>query len=207
METDIVKILDITRPLSDTSLVYPGDPVPSFTQKDHGDYRISVFSLGTHAGTHIDAPSHYLKGGLAIDAIPFGNLVGGCRVLDMRGAGNSILESHLEGKIKGTERLLLKTRFSSVDSFEEDYPCLDITAARYLIQQGIRCVGIDSPSIEAFHGNGDVHREILGSGCSIIEMLDLSGVAEGDYQMTALPLRLAGLDGSPARVLLQVKGE
>jgi len=67
---------------------------------------------------------------------------------------------------------------------------------------GIKCVGIDSPSIESYECDGTVHRELLSHGCIIIELLDLSTVEEGDYTMVALPLRLTGLDGSPARVVL-----
>jgi arylformamidase len=84
----------------------------------------------------------------------------------------------------------------------EDYPSLSADAARLITANGLKCVGIDSPSIEIFNCDGAVHRELLGHGCIIIELLDLSQVSEGDYWMIALPLRLTGLDGSPARVLL-----
>ncbi len=201
-----MKIFDLTRPLFGQVPVYPGDPVPSSILEDHGEYRLSRISLGTHSGTHIDAPAHFLKDGLTVDAIPLGSLIGRCRVLDLRGAGTTIVREHLDGKIDGVERVLLKTSFSGMTSFREDYPSVDISGAAAIGQAGLRCIGTDAPSIESFGGDGSVHRRILGRGCCIIELLDLSGVEAGDYQMIALPLRLAGLDGSPARVVLMEDG-
>jgi len=99
-------------------------------------------------------------------------------------------------------RLLLKTSFSGHHQFTEDYPSLSFDAAHLITSNAIHCIGIDSPSIESYHCDGSVHRELLGNGCIIIELLDLSAVPEGDYDMIALPLRLEGLDGSPARVVL-----
>jgi arylformamidase len=197
-----VKIIDITRPLSEEILVYPGDSPPVFRQEDNGQYRITTLQMSTHTGTHIDAPVHYLKTGTAIDSIPLSHVMGPCRVLDVTGAGTSIGPSHLHGRLKGTDRLLLKTSFSQTSRFDENYPCLTADAARLITGCDMKCVGIDSPSIESFGSDGTVHRELLSRGCIILELLDLSEVEEGDYTLVALPLRLTGLDGSPARVVL-----
>lgn len=197
-----MKIIDVTRPLINGMLVYPGDVIPSFSQADHGRYLISDLHLSSHTGTHIDAPVHYLKSGDTIDTIPFCNLIGRCRVIDVSNADTLITAEHLRGELDGMKRLLLKTRFSGRTTFTEDYPSLTLDAACSITDNGIECVGIDSPSIESFNCDGSVHRQLLGNGCIIIELLDLSDVPEGDYKMVALPLRLAGLDGSPARVIL-----
>jgi arylformamidase len=197
-----MQIIDITRPLSGDSVVYPGDTPPCFTQEDRGLYLISELRMNSHSGTHIDAPVHYLKSGPTVDAVPLSHLVGPCRVLDVSGAGPEINASYLRGRAEGANRILLRTAFSGCTSFREDYPSLTIDAAQYLTKTGALCVGIDSFSIEAFVCDGSVHRELLSNGCIIIELLDLSGVEEGDYDMVALPLRLKGLDGSPARVVL-----
>jgi arylformamidase len=197
-----MKIIDITRPLISGMLVYPGDIIPSFSQADHGRYLISDLHLSSHTGTHIDAPVHYLKSGDTIDTIPLCNLIGRCRVVDVSDAGTLITAEHLRGELDGVKRLLLKTRFSGQAAFIEEYPSLALDAARLITDHGIECVGIDSPSIESFNCDGCVHHQLLGDGCIIIELLDLSDVPEGDYNMVALPLRLAGLDGSPARVIL-----
>ena len=203
--TDDMEIFDITRPLSGKTLVYPGDLKPTFRQRDEGKYLISDLHMSTHTGTHIDAPVHYLKSGDTIDAIPLINLIGRCRVVDVSGAGSTITAEHLSGKTDNTSRLLLKTSFSAHNQFIENYPSLSFDAARLITGKGICCVGIDSPSIESYLCDGTVHRELLMKGCIIIELLDLSSVPEGDYDMIALPLRLEGLDGSPARVVLMKK--
>ena len=197
-----MKILDITRPLSGTAVAYPGDIPPVFTQHDQRQYLISDLRMNSHSGTHIDAPVHYLKTGDTIDTISLSRLVGPCRVLDVSNEGRTIGAPALSGRIDGISRVLLKTAFSSCTSFREDYPSLTREAAHYLVKNGVECVGIDSFSIEAFVCDGSVHRELLGNGCIIIELLDLSAVREGDYTLVALPLRLSGLDGSPARAIL-----
>ena len=200
--TDNMDFFDVTRPLSGETLVYPGDVKPSFSQRDEGKYLISELHMSTHTGTHIDAPVHYLKTGETIDTIPLINMIGRCRVVDVSSAGSTITAEHLAGKTDNITRLLLKTSFSGHNQFIENYPSLSFDAAHLITGKGIRCVGIDSPSIESYHCDGTVHRELLGKGCIIIELLDLSAVPDGDYDMIALPLRLEGLDGSPARVVL-----
>jgi arylformamidase len=197
-----VKFIDITRPLSEDILTYPGDTPPVFRQETHGHYIITALHLSTHTGTHIDAPVHYRITGNTIDTIPFSHIMGTCRVLDVTSAGSSITANHLKGRLDGIDRLLLKTSFSGTGSFDENYPSLTTDAARLITGCDMKCVGIDSPSIESYRCDGTVHRELLSHGCIIIELLDLSNVEEGDYTMVALPLRLTGLDGSPARVVL-----
>lgn len=197
-----MKIIDITRPLSEGVLIYPGDVSPVFRQEDHGHYVVTDLHLSTHTGTHIDAPLHYLKNGATIDTIPLSHVVGMCRVLDVTRAGTLITANHLQGRLEGIERLLLKTSFSGIDRFFENYPSLTADAARLITGYDMKCVGIDSPSIESYECDGTVHRELLSHGCIIIELLDLSEVEEGDYSLVALPLRFTGLDGSPARVVL-----
>ena len=197
-----VKIIDITRPLSENILVYPGDKKPLFHQSSDRQYLISDLYMSSHTGTHIDAPSHYLKEGDTIDTIPLSHVLGTCRILDLTPAGNSITANHLKGRLGGIDRILLKTSFSGIARFEETYPSLTVEAACFITGSQVKCIGIDSPSIESCESDGTVHRELLGHGCIIIELLDLSDAEEGDYYLVALPLRLTGLDGSPARVVL-----
>jgi len=198
-------IIDITRSLTGNSLAYPGDTTPQFTQRDGGLYLISDIRLSSHSGTHIDAPVHYLKTGLTVDELPLHHLVGPCRVLDMSGAGPLIDDSCIKGRTGGVPRILFRTAFSECTTFREDYPSLTLDAAQYLTSEGTLCAGIDSFSIEKFDCDGSVHRELLSHECFIIELLDLSRVPEGDYTLVALPLRLTGLDGAPARVILMDK--
>ncbi|MDD1716761.1 MAG: cyclase family protein [Methanoregulaceae archaeon] len=193
---------DLTRPLSKETAVYPGDKTPEFIRRDHGQYVVTDLFISTHSGTHIDAPAHYFQGGLTIDRIPLERLIGPCRVLDLSGVHGFISSRELRGKIGDAERVLLKTWYSGIKIFDPSYPGLDGTTAEFLAENRIACIGIDSPSIEPFGGDGAVHRQLLSTGTVIIEFLDLTGVREGDYYMAALPLRLEGLDGSPARVVL-----
>jgi arylformamidase len=197
-----VKIIDITRPLSENIITYPGDIPPVFRKEEHGPYLITNLYLSTHTGTHIDAPVHYLKTGETIDTIPFSHVMGTCRVLDVTHAGTSITANHLKGRLDDVDRLLLKTSFSNTDRFEESYPSLTADAARLITLCNMKCVGIDSPSIESYESDGTIHHQLLSHRCIIIELLDLSHVEEGDYTLVALPLRLTGLDGSPSRVIL-----
>jgi len=202
-----MRIIDITRPLSGSTVSFPGDPSLQFSQRDAGLYLISDLHMNSHSGTHIDAPVHYLKTGDTIDRVPLDHLIGPCRVLDVTPAGNTITAADLEGRLGAAKRILLKTIFSAETRFREDFPHLTADAAKLLTGQGVLCVGIDSFSIEALVCDGSVHRELLGHGCIIVELLDLYGTGEGDYEMAALPLRLAGLDGAPARVVLMRCGE
>lgn len=200
-----MRIIDITRPLSDKTVSYPGDKPPQFLQRDAGLYLISDLVMNSHSGTHIDAPVHYLKTGDTIDTIPLDHLIGPCRVIDVSSAGSEITVADLKSRLGSSKRILLKTKFSKEDRFREDYPHISLDAAELLSAHGILSVGIDSFSIEAFVCDGSVHRKLLGNGCLIIELLDLSAANEGEYELAALPLRLAGLDGAPARVVLMQK--
>ena len=193
---------DVTRPLSERSLLFPGDPKIEFSEEQKERYRITQLAISTHSGTHMDAPSHYLPGAATIDQVPLANLLGHCRVLELGDTDGPIGPEQLDGKIDGTKRVLLKTVFSGESAFREDYPHLTPAAARLLAGAGMVCVGIDSPSIEAYESDGSVHRTLLSRGVAIIELLDLSAVHAGEYCLTALPMRLEGLDGAPARVLL-----
>ncbi len=197
-----MKIYDVTRALSDDVIIYPGDIVPRFREIDTGQYRVTDMTLGSHTGTHIDAPSHYIEGGQTVDRIPLDRLTGPARVLDCSDVEEFITPDRIFGRLKGARALLLKTWFSEMQEFDPGYPALSIEAADLVAGAGITCIGTDAPSIESYRGDGSVHRRLLGCGTVILELLDLSGVPEGEYFMAALPLRLRGLDGSPARVIL-----
>ncbi|MBP7411224.1 MAG: cyclase family protein [Methanoculleus sp.] len=195
-------IYDITRDLSADAILYPGDIRPRFREIDNGQYRVTEMTIGTHSGTHIDAPSHYLEGGRTVDQIPLDVLAGSARVLDCSDVETVIGPGSLAGRLRGVRTLLLKTWFSRREQFDPGYPALSLEAADLIVEAGITCLGTDAPSIEAFSGDGSVHRRLLGGGTVVLELLDLAAVPEGDYHMVALPMRLAGADGSPVRAIL-----
>ncbi len=195
-------IYDITRVLSPAAILYPGDIQPRFNEIDNGQYRVTEMTIGTHSGTHIDAPSHYLEGERTVDRIPLDILIGPARVLDCSDVGTLIGPDHLAGRLAGTRTLLLKTWFSGRERFDPGYPALSSEAADLIVEAAITCIGTDAPSIEGFDGDGSIHRRLFSGGAVILELLDLADVPEGDYNMVALPLRLAGADGSPVRAIL-----
>jgi len=194
--------IDVTREINPDMTVYPGDRIPRFDRKDNGHYLVTDLMLSTHTGTHIDAPSHYMKNDATIDKIPIRALVGECLVIDVSDVSGEIRPADIGNRTEGAERVLLRTGYRDNEDFNPAYASPDPGTARILARQGMCCVGTDAPSIEKFGGAGEVHREFLGKGIVILEFLDLERVREGIYTMIALPLRLGGLDGSPARVIL-----
>lgn len=199
----MVKYLDATRALSPGVVVYPGDTVPTVEKRSRDGFLISDMALSSHSGTHIDAPDHYLFDGRTVDRLPLDLLIGPCRVIDTQ--ATEIGPAELDGRLGGASRVLLRTWFSRRTRFVAPFPALTPAGAAYLVGQGVRLIGTDAPSIEAHGSDGSVHRALLGPGGAVIELLDLSGVPEGEYDLIALPLRLQGGDGAPARVVLGVR--
>lgn len=207
----MARYYDVTVPLSAAVPVFPGDPRfhLEFTHRiaDGQPYNVARITMGAHSGTHVDAPYHFLADGGTVDQLNLEILMGKCRVIEM-GARDRIERADLEAQdLRSDLRVLLKTRMSGqlrVREFQQDFVYLTPDAARYLVQAGIKLIGIDYLSVEKF-GSEDfaAHHALLGAGVVIIEGLDLSAVEPGEYELTCLPLRLVGADGSPARVVLR----
>jgi arylformamidase len=207
------KIYDVTVPLSASVPTYPGDPrfEVEFTRTmaAGGAYNLARFSLGAHAGTHVDAPFHFLADGATVDELPLEILMGKARVVEI-GARDRIRREDLEAlDLHDDLRILLKTRMSGqlrVPEFQEDFVHLTGDAAAYLAQAGLKLVGIDYLSVDRFGTTEyEAHHALLGAGVVIVEGLDLSEVEPGEYDMTCLPLRIVGADGAPARVVLRAR--
>ncbi len=163
--------------------------------------------MGTHTGTHIDAPKHFLPEAEGIDSISPDVLIGPCTVLDVRDAGN-VTPEHLRPALDaGAERVLLRTgtiERQMTEGFSKEFPALTADGARALVAAGVRLVGIDAMSVEVYHAPGaPTHHALLEARAVIIENLLLADVPAGQYELVALPLRIAGADGAPARVLLR----
>jgi arylformamidase len=205
------KIIDVTVPLSAELPVWPGDPGfrLEFTHRiaDGGRCNLSRMSLGSHAGTHVDAPYHFVADGTTVDELPLEILIGKARVVSIP-VRDAIGREHLEAlDLRDDIRLLIKTRNSGSlrqPAFHEDFVHLTPDAASYLAQAGLKLVGIDYLSIDP-HPTTDhpAHHTLLEAGVVVVEGLDLSQVEPGEYDMTCLPLRVAGADGAPARVVLK----
>jgi len=209
--------LDVTLPLDPDTVIYPGDPPVASAPHallDPGDpesYAVRWLTLGTHAGTHVDAPNHVTPGAPGIDALPLDVLCGPAVVLDLTGA-RAIDGAHLAPLLPaGVTRVLLKTRGPGPlpTAFDWGYAHLVLDAARLLRGRGVALVGIDAPSIETWPSPGlAVHHELLSKDPAIVvvEGLDLREVPPGPCELVVLPLKLTGLDGAPARAMVGVAG-
>jgi arylformamidase len=205
-------IHDISLPVSESLVVWPGDPSIRITQPSHldrGDVAtVSRLEFGAHTGTHVDAPAHFVRGGAGVDRLDLDLLVGPARVIHVPEAGTltpEVLESL--SIPPGTERLLFRTRnserwASGEEGFWEDYVGVTDEGARWLIARGVRLVGIDYLSVSTYADPVPPHQTLLGAGVIIVEGLNLSGIAPGMYQLVCLPIKLVGGDGAPARAIL-----
>lgn len=204
------KILDITFPLSPKLTMWPGDPpVRIETLREAGKGSRSTVSrvvLGSHAGTHLDAPLHFIEGGGSVDELDLDILIGECLVAEVE--GNEITAEVIDSlNIEdGVRRLIFKTkntrRFTGVEDFFKDYAGLTTCGAERLLDMGVKLVGTDYLSAPVYSDITDVHCALLGGGVVILETLNLKDVPPGRYELICLPLMLAGADGSPCRAVL-----
>lgn len=207
-----VKIYDVSVPISPELPVYPGDsgveitPVARMAQGALAD--VSRLSLGTHTGTHVDPPGHFILGGAMVDSLPLDVLIGPAWVADTRGH-RAITREVLERLDipQGVLRVLFLTDNSALwdqrHEFARDFVYLKGDAAQHLVDRGMQLVGIDYLSVEQFGSDRPVtHLTLLGAGVVIIEGLDLREIRPGRYTLVCLPLKIAGGDGAPARVVL-----
>lgn len=204
-------IYDVSLPIVSGGLVYPGNPdiaiAPQQEISKGASANVSLLAFGSHTGTHVDAQKHIIDGGLAIDALPLDVLMGPAILVafpdDVMAVGEKELRGH---DLTGQQRVLIRTRNSTFirkRDFVRDYTYLAPDGAMYLASLGVKLVGCDYLSIEQFHsGHHMTHRTLLGRNIVIVEGLDLSVPPPGVYDLRVLPLRLAGLDGAPARAVL-----
>jgi arylformamidase len=198
-------------PIRSGGLVYPGNPEIDITLQQAvakgAGANVSTVRFGSHTGTHADAARHFFDDGQPVDQIPLERLIGPALLIafadDVRAVGAAELKAH---DLKSHKRILLRTRNSALLSqkeFARDYTYLAPDGAEYLVERGVEVVGIDYLSIEQFHsGHHRTHRTLLAKSVVILEGLDLSVPAPGEYQLICLPLRIEGCDGAPARAVL-----
>jgi arylformamidase len=209
----VSRIIDVTVPIRPGMLTYPGDPTVAIERTSdmrNGDLsNLSVLSMSTHTGSHVDPPIHFLEDGATIDALPLETLVGQARVVDMRGEV-SIGASQLDrlDLPHDVGRLLFLTDWSErwaerSPAFPDAVTGVTVDGAGWLIARGVRLVGTDFISIETADDlTFPVHRALLGAGIAIVEGLDLRDVPAGRYTLWCLPLKIHEGDGGPARVVL-----
>jgi arylformamidase len=192
-------------------VTFPGDPpfqIKPFFQMNKGDpFDLALMSIGTHLGTHVDPPAHYLDGGATIDEIPLDSLVGPGVVLDMRGRTQIDQQALEKAPLGDHVRVLFKTDNGPrlfETSFHQDFVHLTEDGALYLVQKNIRLVGNDYLSIERYKNPGaPVHHILLEAGVLVVEGVNLLDVPPGPYEIFCLPIKIKGADGAPARILLR----
>lgn len=206
-----MRTYDVTVTISKDLAMPTGAPQPVVApvMRVEEGYPFSIFLLSfvDHCGTHVDAPYHFEADGLKVDELPLEALIGPARVVELALEGG-IERADLEGlDWQGVERLLLKTRNSSLlhsKEFRRDSVYLAPSAAELLVERGVKLVGIDYWSVEAY-GSQDyqTHHTLLRHGVVIVELMDLSEITPGDYELICLPLKVKGAGGAPARVVLR----
>jgi len=207
------RFIDISLPLRADLACWPGSPgfrLERVKSLDHGDeVNESVMNCGVHFGTHVDAPLHFVQGGAAVDDLLPDVLVGPAVVACLPHC-KVITAAELEslGLPPRTERLLLHTGNSSrwrdpTHAFARDYVALSEDAATWVVERGVRLLGVDYLSVQLFGAGPEVHHILLKGGVVVLEGLNLDGVASGDHELLCLPLKLVGAEGAPARALLR----
>lgn len=203
---------DISVPISNSLVHWPGDPsikIERIKDMEKGDANnVSKISLGSHTGTHVDAPRHFIKNGTPLNEMNPGQLIGTARIIQIIHPQYIIPEELMKHNILRGERILFKTRNSSskwyAKAFNEDFVSISREAADFLAKKTLKLVGIDYLSVGGFKDDGAyIHRTLLKSGIWLIEGLDLSAVDSGKYFLICLPLKLESGDGAPARALVR----
>jgi len=194
---------------------WPDNPpvrVERMLDMDRGDVcNVSTIAMGSHTGTHMDGPFHFLPEGKGLHEMPLYAAIGRARVIEIRDPESIKPDELRPHAIQQGERLLFKTLNSSrcwkTDTFVEDFVYISQEAARYLASVGVQTVGIDYLSVGGYTKDGvETHRALLEAGIWIIEGLDLSQVQPGTYELICLPLKVAESDGAPARAIIRKTG-
>lgn len=203
---------DATLPITSTMPTWPGDPAVKLLPKSHlsrdqsHTVRLTAIEMGSHTGTHIDAPYHFVEGGKRLHEIPLDRLIGKATVFEIGGV-RSIGRRELERlRWDGVERVLFKTENSKHwqdGKFYTEFVYLEPDGAQFLVEHGVRLVGIDYLSIDKFMSEKHpTHFVLLSKDIVILEGVNLNSVPAGEYTLFALPLNLQDTDGAPTRVIL-----
>lgn len=202
---------DISLTIKSGMMHWPQDPpvhIKRIKDINKGEgANVSFLSFGSHSGTHIDAPLHFIKNAKGVDKMPFQAVVGPARVLAIKDR-RVIREPELRGcRIEAGERIIFKTLNSSywkTKAFQKEFVYISPEAAEYLASLKVRAIGADYLSVGGYHKDGgQTHKILLGAGIWIIEGLNLSKVKPGDYDLICLPLKIFNSDGAPARAIIR----
>jgi arylformamidase len=203
--------IDVSVPLDAQTPTYPHNTpftLEAIKRIARGDSsNVSTLHMSAHAGTHVDAPRHFFDDKPGTESLPLDLLIGRARVVEVTSQTGITADDLQPFDIGDDTRVLIKTRNSNFwgsPEFHEDYVGVTASGARWLVDHGIKVVGVDYLSVEQFKNVGKpAHHTLLGAGVVVIEGLNLRAVEAGVYEMFCLPLRVVGSDGAPARVVLR----
>ncbi|GIN84570.1 kynurenine formamidase [Heyndrickxia sporothermodurans] len=208
-----MKLIDISKPLTNSIAVWPGDTPFNYevnvTKQQSGSVNIGKVTMSTHTGTHIDSPFHFDDEGKKINDLDLSIYIGPARVIDVSNL-KSIGAKELKLFELGAEaRLLLKTDSSTnPEVFPSSIPFLRPDLGPYLKEKGITLVGVDVPSVDPLDSKTlDAHHSLFNNNVHILENIDLQDVTPGTYELIALPLSIQDADGSPVRAILRIINE
>jgi arylformamidase len=210
----MVRYIDLTFPVVEAMPVWPGDSVPEFREVkslDQDGYAVQSVCFSNHLGTHLDAPSHIINGGMTLDRIPLETLIGKAVLIDFTGKGKKDritrkdLQAHGD-RLREGARVLIRTGWdSSYGStfFFHEFPCLTLEAAQELAERGIALLGMDTPSPSPPDDPGHgIHKTLLGAGIVLLECLaNLHRLRGAECELIVLPPLFKGLSGSPCRAV------
>lgn len=202
------RIIDISMTIEESMQVWKSyeakkPHITNVQNHDEGKPHESLLSLNVHTGTHVDAPLHMLAGGSTIESISLDRLVGPARVLDLTHLKGYITKEDLVPyAIQRDERLLFKTTSSLTEEFDLEFVFLREDGAQYLTEIGVGLVATDALGIERAQAEYPTHRTLMRNDIIIVEGLRLKDVQAGNYMLVIAPLKLTGIDASPARAFL-----
>ncbi len=191
-----MKIFDITR-IHQEAPLYPGSAEPIidrvYNMEDGAPFNASMITTGSHIGTHADAYCHFLKdNGTTIDMMELWRYYGKCRVISFK-ENHMITKEELVGKLQGAERLVIHGG---------GYSYLTVEAAQYIVECEVVAVITDGWSIAPLDNEAPIHEIILGGKLAVVENVVLDNIADGDYIISAFPIKYGGCDGAPVRAVL-----
>lgn len=203
------KLWDITPLVTSRFPLWPGSvPLQRMVEMDMraGDeVTTSSLTATAHLGAHADAPSHYAKEGVAIDARALEFYLGPCQVIRPNVMRGQCIARENAGEAIAAPRVLFATStFDYGRPFQEDFASFDPAFFEFLAKSGVMTVGIDTPSVDIYAAQDlPCHRLAYQYDMALLENLDLSGVPAGIYELIALPLKIEGFDASPVRAVLR----
>lgn len=205
-----MRIWDISQTLRADMPMWPGEPRLALRRTaeigEHCPVNVGSLETPLHAGTHADSPFHYDPQGVASAECELDVYVGRCAVLDVRGAGGRVEPADVDwDALRGVTRVLFRTYDSFPDDrWDSDFTAVAPTVIARLRKHGVRLVGTDAASLDPEQSKTmDAHHEIKQGDMRILEGLVLDDVPPGEYELIALPLKIAGADASPVRAILR----